>query len=172
MTRRLRVAAYATFAWIIIFDAFHVYWEFGGRLGFGDQPDPMPSGGGTLQRILGGAVLVLFVLGTILPLAIAQAWSRRIPRWVLAGMAWTAAGLLLLRAVAAFVDDAMRTLFGSATGMSGLTYEQLLGTANPSAYTLWSARSIDIYFFVGGVLYATTAWLLRRRRPVDEPAAR
>jgi hypothetical protein len=55
--------------------------------------------------------------------------------------------------------------------LSGLTYEQLLGTAEPSAYTLWSARAIDVYFFLGGVLYATTAWLARRQRPVVETSA-
>jgi hypothetical protein len=66
----------------------------------------------------------------------------------------------------------MRTLFGSTTGLSGLTYEQLLGTANPSAYTLWSARAIDVYFLVGGVLYATTAWLVKRQRPLAERAGR
>jgi hypothetical protein len=166
--RQLRVAAYSTFAWVVVFDAFHVYWELGGRFGFGDQADPLPSGNTVVQRIFGGTVLALFVLGTVLPLALVQRWGRRIPRWVLLTMAWVAAGLLTVRAVAAFIDDAMRTWFGSATGVSGLTYEQLLGTANPSAYTLWSARAIDVYFFVGGVLYAATAWFAKRRRPLAE----
>jgi len=164
-TRRLRLAAYSTFAWVVVFDAFHVYWELGGRFGFGDQADPLPGDDTAVKRILGGIILALFILGTALPLALVQPWGRRIPRWALVTMAWVAAGLLTVRAVAAFIDDAMRTLFGSATGLSGLTYEQLLGTANPSAYTLWSARAIDTYFFAGGVLYATTAWLARRRRP-------
>lgn len=78
-------------------------------------------------------------------------------------MAWVAAGLLTVRAVAAFVDDAMRTVFGSSRGLTGLTYEQLLGTAAPSAYTLWSARAVDFYFLVGGVVYSATAWYARRR---------
>jgi hypothetical protein len=164
----LRVAAYATFAWVVVFDAFHVYWELGGRFGFGDQADPLPSGDTAVKRIVGGVVLVLFVLGTALPLALVQRWGRRIPRWTLLTMAWVAAGLLTARAMAAFIDDAMRTLFGSATGLSGLTYEQLLGTANPSAYTLWSARAIDVYFFIGGVLYATTARFAKRQRSLAE----
>jgi hypothetical protein len=166
--RQLRVAAYSTFAWVVVFDAFHVYWELGGRFGFGDQRDPLPSGNTAAQRILAWMVLALFVVGTALPLALVQPWGRRFPRWALITMAWIAAGLLTVRAVAAFMDDAMRTMFGSATGLSGLTYEQLLGTANPSAYTLWSARAIDVYFFVGGVLYATTAWLAQRQRPLAE----
>jgi hypothetical protein len=166
--RQLRVAAYATFAWVVVFDAFHVYWALGGRFGFGDQPEPLPTADTAVQQIFGGLVLALFVLGTVLPLALVQRWGRRIPRWVLVTMAWVAAGLLTVRAVAAFIDDAMRTLFGSATGLSGLTYEQLLGTANPSEYTLWSARAIDMYFLVGGVLYATTAWFANRQRSLAD----
>lgn len=170
--RNLRVAAYSTFAWVVVFDAFHVYWAIGGRFGFGDQTDPLPSDDTAAGRVFGVVVLVMFVLGTVLPLAFVQGWGRRIPQWILVTMAWVAAGLLTVRAVAAFIDDAMRTLFGSATGLSGLTYEQLLGTADPSAYTLWSARAIDLYFFIGGVLYATTAWLAthQRRQPVEVAA--
>jgi hypothetical protein len=165
--RQLRVAAYSTFVWVVIFDAIHVYWELGGRFGFGDQTDPLPNGDSAVQRIVGWAVLVMFVLGTALPLALVERWGRRIPRWPMLTMAWLAAGLLTARAVAAFIDDAMRTLFGSATGLTGLTYEQVLGTADPSAHTLWSARAIDVYFLVGGVLYATTAWFAKRRPPVS-----
>jgi hypothetical protein len=162
-TGKLRVAAYSAFVWMVVFDAFHVYWEFGGRFGFGDQSDPLPRGDTVGQRAFGVVVLVLFVLGTALPLATALEWGRRIPGWVLVTMAWVAAGLLTVRALLAFIDDAMRSLFGSATGMSGLTYQQLLGTADPSAYTLWSARAIDVYFLIGGVLYGATAWYARRR---------
>jgi hypothetical protein len=171
-TRRLRTAAYLTFAWVIVFDAFHVYWALGGRFGFGDQTDPLPSSDTTGGRIFGAAVLVLFILGTVLPLALGWEWSRWIPLWVLLTMAWVAAGLLVLRAVLAFIDDAMRTLFGSTTGVSGLTYEQLLGTATPSAYTLWSARAIDTYFLLGGLLYAATAWFASRQRSAVRVAAK
>lgn len=170
-TRRLRRAAVATFGWIVVFDALHVYWELGGRFGFGDQADPLPSAGSVGQRVFAAVVLALFVVGTVLPLAFIQRWGRRIPRWILITMAWVAAGLLTVRAVAAFVDDAMRTVFGLPTGLTGLTYEQLLGTATPSAYTLWSARAIDLYFLLGGVAYGATAWYARRRadRQPDPP---
>jgi hypothetical protein len=168
--RRLRVAAYSTFAWILVFDALHVYWELGGRFGFGDQADPLPSADSAAQRIFSAVVLAMFVLGTALPLALVQRWGRWLPRWVLLTMAWVAAALLTVRAVAAFIDDAMRSLFGSATGLTGLTYEQLLGTADPSAYTLWSARAIDLYFLIGGILYGLTAWFARRRSPRAEPS--
>ncbi len=163
-TRRLRQAAAVTFGWIVVFDALHVYWELGGRFGFGDQTDPLPTAQTAAQWVFTVLVLVLFALGTVLPLAFVQAWGRRIPRWILLTMAWVAAVLLSLRALAAFADDAMRTVFGSSTGLTGLTYEQLLGTATPSAYTLWSARAIDFYFLLGGILYGATAWFARRRR--------
>ncbi|MEV4510117.1 DUF3995 domain-containing protein [Dactylosporangium sp. NPDC049525] len=161
--RRLRQAAAVTFGWIVVFDALHVYWELGGRFGFGDQADPLPSAQTAGQRVFAAVVLALFVIGTVLPLAFVQRWGKRIPRWILITMAWVAAGLLSVRAVAAFLDDAMRTVFGSPTGLSGLTYEQVLGTATPSAYTLWSARTIDFYFLIGGVLYGATAWSASRR---------
>ena len=64
--RRLRVAAYSTFAWVVVFDAFHVYWAMGGRFGFGDQTDPLPSDDTAASRIFGVVVLVMFVLGTVL----------------------------------------------------------------------------------------------------------
>jgi hypothetical protein len=162
-SRRLRQAAAVAFGWIVVFDGLHVYWELGGRFGFGDQADPLPSAQTVEQWVFSGVVLALFVVGTVLPLAFVQRWGRRIPRWILIAMAWVAAGLLTVRAVVAFVDDAMRTVFGSSGGLTGLTYEQLLGTATPSGYTLWSARAVDLYFLVGGVVYGATAWYARRR---------
>lgn len=169
-TPRLRTVAYGTFAWVVVFDAFHVYWALGGRFGFGDQIDPLPSNPTAWAQVLGAVVLALFILGTTLPLAIARRWDRWIPRWTVLTMAWAAAALLIARAVTAFVDDAMRTFLGSTTGLSGLTYQQLLGTAHPSQYTLWSARTIDLYFFLGGLLYAAMAWLARARHPAAEQA--
>jgi hypothetical protein len=77
---QLRLAAYSTFAWVVVFDALHAYWELGGPFGFGDQTDPLPSGDTAVQRILGAIVLAMFVLGTVLPLALVQQWGRRIPR--------------------------------------------------------------------------------------------
>jgi hypothetical protein len=161
-TRRLRQAAAVTFGWIVVFDVLHVYWELGGRFGFGDQADPLPAADTAGQWVLTAVVVAAFVVGTVLPLAFVQRWGRRIPRWILITLAWVAAALLTVRAVTAFVDDAMRTVFGSPTGLTGLTYEQLVGTATPSAYTLWSARAIDLYFLIGGILYGATARYARR----------
>jgi hypothetical protein len=99
--RQRRVAAYSTFAWVVVFDAFHVYRE----LGAGDHG-------------VGG-----------------RRTTHRAP-------------------VAAFIDDAMRSWFGVRDGLD--------------RYYLWSTRVIDAYFFVGGVLYATTAWFATRQRPLAE----
>jgi hypothetical protein len=81
--------AYSAFVWMVVFDAFQVYWGLGGRFGFGDQPDPLPHGDTAGQRGFGVLVLVLFVLGTALPLAMVQRWGRWIPLWVLVKAALT-----------------------------------------------------------------------------------
>ena len=48
------------------------------------------------------------------------------------------------------------------TGLSGLTDEQVLGTARPSAYTIWSTVGIDSFFAAGGLLFGGAA---RRASP-------
>ena len=85
--RQLRRTAAATFGWIVVFDALHVYWQLGGRFGFGDQADPLPSAPTAGQRVVAAVVLALFVIGTALPVAFVQSWGRRIPRWILITMA-------------------------------------------------------------------------------------
>ncbi|MFC4044407.1 hypothetical protein ACFO1B_38850 [Dactylosporangium siamense] len=37
------------------------------------------------------------------------------------------------------------------------------GSSEPSAYTLWSARTIDAYFLLGGVLYGAAVWYAGQR---------
>jgi hypothetical protein len=52
-------------------------------------------------------------------------------------------------------------------GLTGLTYEEALGVANPSAYTRWSSIGIDAVFTLGAALFgwaALRAQLSRRRR--------
>ena len=59
---RPRATAYATkaaFWWAVAFTALHVYWFLGGRVGFGDQPDPLPG----WPSSLGGWVYTIGVWG-------------------------------------------------------------------------------------------------------------
>ena len=67
-----------------------------------------------------------------------------------------------------------RTLRGISVAelarLSGLTYQQELGEAHPTAYTLWSGTAIDLYFTLGGVLFLFAAIVYRRVRRRRWPA--
>ncbi|WP_236031895.1 hypothetical protein [Ktedonospora formicarum] len=39
-----------------------------------------------------------------------------------------------------------------------MTYAQITGDSQITAYTLWSGRAIDAYFLLGGILYGFAAW--------------
>jgi hypothetical protein len=41
--------------------------------------------------------------------------------------------------------------------VSGLTNEEVLGTADPSAYTIWSSVGLDAFFAAGAALFAAAA---------------
>jgi hypothetical protein len=100
----------------------------------------------------------------VLPLAMFQRWGRRLPRWLLLGAAWFASAVLLLRAVAGLLDTALRETGIARNGLTGLTYEQVTGIADPSAYTKWSGVGIDLIFLTGGVLFGLAALAFRRAR--------
>jgi hypothetical protein len=55
------------------------------------------------------------------------------------------------------IDDAVRALGISSCGITGLSYQDILGTAHPSTYTLISGAAIDAYFLIGGILYGWAA---------------
>ena len=50
------------------------------------------------------------------------------------------------------------------TGLSGLTDKEVLGSAHPSAYTIWSTVGLDSFFAAGGLLFARAAHLASARR--------
>jgi Protein of unknown function (DUF3995) len=164
LTRTATWAAYASFAWVAVFIFFHLYWFVGGRLGFGDAPDPIP---GTPTSVVGWAfnllVLAMFVAGLVVPLALARPWGRRIPRWMLLALAWLGCAALAVRGGAGIVDSLLRLAGILPRGLTGLTYEQILGQAYPSAYTLWSGAAIDANFLIGGTLFGLAARRYRSR---------
>ncbi|WP_157436708.1 hypothetical protein [Actinospica robiniae] len=63
------------------------------------------------------------------------------------------------------LDTSLRGTGLMRNGLTGLTYEQELGEANPAAYALWSGTAIDLYFTLGGVLFLAAAIAYRRVRP-------
>jgi uncharacterized protein DUF3995 len=155
-------AGYAAFAWTLVFIVFHVYWYLGGHLGIGDAPNALPgmpsSVGGWIVQIV---ELAMFVAGLVVPVALVRRWERIGPRWMLLSLTWLGSAVLAVRGGAGIVDDLLRMTHILPNGLTGLTYEQALGQAHPSAYTLWSLASIDVYFLIGGILFGVAAWTLR-----------
>ncbi|WP_201373915.1 hypothetical protein [Ktedonobacter robiniae] len=100
----------------------------------------------------------MFVLGIIVPLAIVQSWERVLPRWMLLTACRIGSIVLVVRAVASMIDDFCRFTGILPNGITGMTYAQITGDSQVSAYTLWSGRGIDVYFLLGGILYGIAAW--------------
>jgi len=153
----LRNAGRATFVWVVIFIAFHIYWALGGHFGFGDAPTTIPPQRNLAAKIFSLIILGMFIVGTIVPLALYHNWGRRIPAWILSWCCWIGGGLLSLRGLAGVLDSLLRGTGLMHQGLTGLSYEQELGVAHPSAYTLISGSAIDLYFALGGVLFLWAA---------------
>lgn len=160
----LRATGRATFAWVVVFIGFHVYWVFGGHFGFGDAPTTTPTEHTLAVRVFSVVVDVMFVVGTLVPLALYQRWGARVPTWILASCCWIGGVLLTLRGLSGLLDTSLRGSGLMRNGLTGLTYEQELGEAHPTAYTLWSGTAIDLYFTFGGVLFLAAAVVYRRVR--------
>jgi hypothetical protein len=154
---RARRAALIAFAWTAVFIVWHAYWALGGDFGFGDRESAYPD---TTSTVAGWtftiAVVAMFAAGLAVPLAIARGVG---PRRLLAGVMWAGAAVLVLRGGIGLADDALRFTGVAETGLSGLSDAEVLGTADPSAYTIWSTVAIDAFFTAGGLLFG---WAARR----------
>lgn len=157
-------AGYMAFLWVVVFIAFHIYWAYGGRFGFGGASHPLPpaptNGVGWVYECV---VYALFMGGTLVPLALVQAWGRVIPGWLLLSACWFGSAILTLRALASYVDDLARLTGLLPNGITGLTYAQIFGDNHVTASMLWSSAAIDAYFLLGGILYGLAAWYQRHR---------
>jgi hypothetical protein len=75
-----RAANWALY-WTAAFIALHAYWYLGGRVGFGDQVDPLPGAPSSLgDWIYSVVVFGMFAAGLVVPSALARPWGRRVPR--------------------------------------------------------------------------------------------
>ncbi|MBY8877415.1 DUF3995 domain-containing protein [Actinacidiphila acidipaludis] len=168
----LRKAGRAAFVWVVVFIAFHVYWACGGTFGFGDATETQPKVDSLAKLIFSVVVFGMFAAGTVVPLALYQDWGRRVPAWVLAACCWIGGVLLMVRGFSGVLDTSLRGTGLVRNGLTGLTYKQELGVAHPSAYTIWSGTSIDLYFTLGGILFLLAAICHRRsrRRATPGPA--
>ncbi|HEY3506471.1 MAG TPA: hypothetical protein VGN37_27240 [Actinocatenispora sp.] len=157
-----RPAAYVAFGWVLAFLAWHVVWAVTG-LGF---PQPSDHHGAALILMWGfqAVVVVMVVVGTALPLALARPWGRRVPRWMLLSTAWTGCALLAVRGVAGAGDDVVRAA-GYARGLTGMTTAQVLGTAQPSAWMSFASTATDVLFLAGGVAFGLAALTYQRAVP-------
>jgi hypothetical protein len=107
--------------------------------------------------------LAKFAAGLVVSLALVRPWGRRIHGRILPVLAWLGCGVLAVRGCAGIVDSLLRVAGILPRGLTGLTYEQILGQAHPSAYTLWSGAAIDAYFLIGRILFSVAAWLYQRK---------
>jgi hypothetical protein len=145
------------FAWTAFFIAWHGYWALGGDFGYGDQESGFPDAG----LLFTAAVAAMFAAGLAVPLAVIRDVG---PRRLLAGLLWAGAAVLGARGVAGLADNALRFSGLAETGLTGLSDQDVLGTADPSAYTIWSTVGLDAFFLAGGVLFGRAARHARGRR--------
>ncbi|MGP3918588.1 DUF3995 domain-containing protein [Nonomuraea sp. 10N515B] len=159
----------AACTWSLIFATFHVYWALGGSFGLGDGPNvgTMHENPAFLAYDL--VVAVMCLTGAAVAVALAGARFTWIPRWVLLSGAWTATVLLTLRGVPGLVEGIMTQTGVLPNGFFGMSTTQVYGEPNPSAYTIWTMRVIDVYFALGGFLFAAALRGYYRRRAT--PAA-
>jgi hypothetical protein len=99
----------------------------------------------------------MFVIGIAVPTALLRDIEYGVVRRLFVALLWTGCLILLARGASGLIDDAVRALGICSTGITGLSYQDILGTAHPSTYTLISGASIDAYFFLGGILYGWAA---------------
>ena len=142
-------------AWAVLFTAMHAYWYLGGRIGFGDAPNPLPARPGSLGGwIFTIVVALMFATGLAVPIVLLRDTDQGVLRCLLVASLWIGCLILLARGTSGLVDVAVRGLGISTGGITGLTYQDLFGTAHPSTYTLISGDIIDAYFFLGGIISA------------------
>lgn len=155
--------AYAALAWVVVFFALHVYWSAGGSFGrAGALPKAFPdSVSGWIFEVL---VVSAFPLGAGVWLAIAHGWPRGRIRRAAAIVVWLGCALLTVRGGAGLIDDLTRAAGLLPNGLTGLSLQQTIGTAHPSASAQWSSNATDAYFLAGGLIFGLLA---HRYRPTS-----
>lgn len=158
--RANRRAAYTAFAWVMVFLAWHVVWYIT-DLGF---PSASAQHGArqVVIEVFSLIVVLMLIVGALLPLALAQPWGRRVPRWMLLSAAWTGAVLLAARGASGVGDDLVRVTGILPNGFTGLTTAQVMGTSHPSFWYVFASGATDVLFTVGGLAFALAAIAYRR----------
>ncbi len=157
--------AYAALAWVVVFFAFHVYWNLGGSFGVGGEGYV----GGAKLKLVGWIVEVLagaaVPLGAWVSLAIARGWPRGRVRRAATIIVWLGCTLLVVRGAAGLIDDLTRAVGLLPNGITGLSHEQTMGAAYyRSASAIWSGNVTDAYFLAGGITFGLLGWRYRPSR--------
>ena len=159
-TGRMRWASYAAVPWCVVFGGFHLYWALGGTAGFAEFSMP-PNKILALTRDplyigITWGVVIACVCAAIVALAPFQAWSRRMPRWLLLTPLWIACGMFLVRGIGNPIQSALIIA-------GGMPFEPLAG-AGAQAWNQWllmDAMFFSPWFILGGLAFGATAWSVR-----------
>jgi hypothetical protein len=155
-----RLASYGALAWVMIFLGWHVVWSLTGL-----QTPSATDHQGTARivfQLLSIVILLMVVVGTLLPLALAHSWGPRLPRLA---AAWIGCVLLGARGLAGIVDGLGRATGLLPKGISNLTMAQALGSEHPSLWALFASSATDVLFLAGGLAFGFAALTHQRHVP-------
>lgn len=143
-------AAYAAFAWALVFAAMSFYWAAGGTAGLDTlgnelERDALAREPDTIALVWLAAVLK--VLGAALALALVRPRGRSIWRRILLPASWSVGLLLLLYAVANFAQHGLMKVGAVDTP----------GALGSFAVT-WHLALWDPVWLLGGALFTAAAW--------------
>jgi len=132
---------YSAALWALIFAGLHVVWAMGWYIGLHQELAEK-----AFQRqwflVYDLVAAGLCLLAAVVALALVQPWGRRLPRSLIHLLAWSGAGLLVLR---------------GAAGVMQAVYYLAIGGNKLDVFALWA-----IWFCLGAVLFGMSIWRFRR----------
>jgi hypothetical protein len=152
-------AAWAAFAWAVIFALMSLYWAAGGLVGsetLGVDIDRLAhERDSSFVREL-WAAFTLKMVAAALALALVQPWGRRIPRRPLLVLGWATGAGITVYAVANFIQHTLMAI-GAVDTPDGLGTD-----AVPWHLALW-----DPIWLLGGLLFLAATRDFQRASRVD-----
>jgi hypothetical protein len=136
--------AYAAAGWAFIFGVFHVIWANGWYLLLADQEGAKAAFAKPFTWWYDVVVAGMCLVAVPVALALAQPWGDRIPRRLLAAIAWFGTSLLALRAIASVIQ---------------LIYLIVTRGSMPRL-GVW-----EPWFYLGATLWCLNLWHWRRAQP-------
>ncbi len=152
-TVRTRWAGRAGCAWALAYVPIHVYWALtGSTWPVGDLPESIAGS----WRQTNWAASVVITGAAVLSLALVQPWGRRLPRWMLLGVAWLGAVFALLHTAGQTTQIVLN--------MTGVTDGAV------TTFDRWNLFVFEPWFMVMGILLAVAAVQFARRAEGPGPA--